>query len=612
MQIEPDVLDQKEPKRIIQLDSKVIDQIAAGEVVERPAHLVKELIENSFDAMASDVVVEVSNGGRTIRVVDNGSGIYPEDLKKALDRHATSKISTSEDLFKLHTFGFRGEALASIAAVSRLTLSSRVSELEAGRKITSEFGTVSDVEVLSHAVGTQIIIEDLFSNVPARLKFLKSSAAEISQIKNVIKAMALAHPNADIKLKVEGELVFAFTATTSFLKRAEQVLDMENLYENSISREGFDVRAIFTDPHQTMKTSRQIWIFVQNRWVQDRSLQAAVIDAYQSLLMHGEYPAACIWVDLAPENVDVNIHPTKSQVKFADPSMAFRAVRQALRQKLETAPWIKNEPQFVFKNDVFKNYSAAEFVESSPQKIETSFPHNLSFTDAVIEKTQFRAKSNFENLSAFVPVEETVATKSTNEVVGYWSQHQVIGQANNTYIICQTREGLVLVDQHAAHERVNYEKLHNLWLGGKIDVQNYLFPLSLDFSAEKIEALISQQNSFAKLGIEFEQLGPESLGVKSAPSIIKEEAIAKVLEQVADEIIKNGGSFLFEKLIVDICATMACHSSVRAGNVLSIDEMRALLKNMDEFPLSSFCPHGRPVSVKISFNKLEKDFGRTV
>lgn len=646
-------------QRIQLLDSKVIDQIAAGEVVERPAHLVKELIENSLDAGASEVVVDVSEGGRQITVTDNGRGIHRDDLEKALARHATSKISASEDLWKLNSFGFRGEALASISAVSQLTLVSRTAKEKYAAQVSSDFGPTRVTENIGHDVGTSVHVKDLFSNVPARLKFLRSDSAEVSQIKNVIKAMALAHEKCAFKFRINGELIFSWSvnaekisdhtasATAQLkLERAKQVLDQDQLFFVENERAGFKVQTVFSDPHVTAKTSRQIWIFVQNRWVQDRSLQAAVTESYQNLLMHGEYPIAAVWVSLDPADVDVNIHPTKSQVKFADSSMAFRAVHSAIRLGLEKAPWITSEmarPQaaslgMMHPQDAslgMSQVSASMFTGSAASamsfelnssmalsssqgpsytnvsahdKIQNQFNNQaynqtLGFQDPELERAQYQQKFLANIQRELEPQKKSMA---------YWSQLQVLGQANQTYIVTQSREQIVIVDQHAAHERVNFEKLMRRWQGGSAEIQDFLFPLNMDLSQEKIEALESQKEALEKLGLFIERMGPETIGVKSAPAVVKDNSIAMVLEKVADDVLEHGASFSFEKLVSDLCATMACHSSIRAGQALSREEMVALLSSMDEFPLSSFCPHGRPVSVTIPFVKLEKDFGRIV
>ncbi|WP_080602360.1 DNA mismatch repair endonuclease MutL [Bdellovibrio bacteriovorus] len=622
------------PMSIQILSPEVVDQIAAGEVVERPAHLVKELVENSIDAGATRVHVEFYDGGRIVKVIDNGKGMSPEDLPKSLERFATSKISKTDDLWSLRTFGFRGEALASIASVSKLTLTSRRAGDEQAHQLISEYGKRKEIDKVGGSQGTTILIENLFDNTPARLKFLKSDSAENSAIKTTLKAMALSHFDVEFRIQENGKLVAFWPACKSRKDRVEQILEIKPLFEGEASRENVKAYAVFADPHNVAKTSKNIWLFAQNRWVQDRSLQAAVNEAYRSLLMHGEYPIAAVWVEVDPDCVDVNIHPTKSQVKFQDPSLAFRAVAAALRGTLEQAPWIKRSdvPTQNVTMPLVQN-SAEEFksTDGLPNFASQPMPQqNLRFQDNSLEVTQFQKKefsfpassfpvssvqqpqSTYQALAESAAQREGFAPKSEEAPLGYWSSLEVLGQANLTYIVTQARDKLVFVDQHAAHERVVFEKLMTAWKGGKVDIQDFLFPLAIDMSPEKVEGLLTMAKEMERLGVFIEALGPGTVGVKAAPLMIKESSLSGVLDKMATEIVDQGGSYSLERTVGDICATMACHSVVRAGQSLSPDQMRSLLRDMDMFPLSSFCPHGRPVSVEYPYYKLEKDFGRIV
>lgn len=606
------------------LSPEVVNQIAAGEVVERPAHLVKELVENSIDAGATRVHVEFFDGGRIVKVIDNGKGMPPEDLPKALERFATSKISKTEDLWKLHTFGFRGEALASIASVSKLTLTSRREGDEQAHQLIAEYGQRQEIDKVGGSQGTTILIENLFENTPARLKFLKSDSAENTAIKTTLKAMALSHFDVEFRVQENGRLVGFWPACKSRKDRVEQILEIKPLFEGEASRENVRAYAVFADPHNVGKTSKNIWLFAQNRWIQDRSLQAAVNEAYRNLLMHGEFPIAAVWVETDPDCVDVNIHPTKSQVKFQDPSLAFRAVAAALRGTLEQAPWIK-------RSEVGSQSVTSPLSPSAPEFFATeSAPmpqHNLSFSDQTLDKTQFQKKEfhfptstvqqpqvTYQSLAEAASSRETFAAtlQNTEAPLGYWSSLEVLGQANLTYIVTQARDKIVFVDQHAAHERVVFEKLMTAWKGGKVDIQDFLFPLAIDMSPEKVEGILTVAKEIERLGVHIEALGPGTIGVKAAPLMIKESSLSSVLDRMATEIVDQGGSYSLERTVGDICATMACHSVVRAGQALSHDQMKNLLRDMDLFPLSSFCPHGRPVSVEYPFYKLEKDFGRIV
>ena len=593
---------------IQKLTQDVVNQISAGEVVERPAHLVKELVENSIDAKATLIHVEVAGGGRFMRVQDDGTGIQKDELELALTRHATSKISRTDDLWALNTFGFRGEALASAAAVSHLTLISRNHDSNSAFQIHSRFGHFSEITSAHRNKGTEIQIESLFENVPARLKFLKSDAAEFSQIKNVIKAMALANPQIEFKLINGGKLELYFARQNKHIDRVSEVLENLKMFENESRRENYVTKAFYSSPQDVSKTSKNIWIFAQGRWIQDRGLQAAVMEAHRSLLMHGEYPICAVFLNCDPQNIDVNIHPTKSAVKFQDANLAFRSVQAGLRDGLEQAPWIIRTHAIEYKN----NFSPS-FKE---EKIDNYFFQSEAFTQTVQKKKFF----DISTLNQIQAPQTFTTTPSSPQFQSqtYWSQFDVIGQVNQTYIVCQKDDKMILVDQHAAHERVAFEKLMKRWkqshasndFDAKMDVQDFLFPLAIDLSAEKIEALMTVQLEMKNIGIDFEMMGPQVIGVKSSPTFIKDSVYPFVLEKMSQELLDHGGSLRLEKIIGDIFATMACHSVVRAGQSLSVDEMKQLLVEMDQFPLSSFCPHGRPVSVEFGFHEIEKKFGR--
>jgi DNA mismatch repair protein MutL len=625
------------PSQIHLLTSDVVDQIAAGEVVERPSHLVKELVENAIDAGATAVEIEFDQGGRRVRVTDDGSGIKSTELKLALSRHATSKIASADDLWNLSTFGFRGEALASIAAVSRLTLTSRTLQTETASRIISEFGKLSSVEPTGANQGTTILIEELFANVPARLKFMKSEAGESAQIKATLRALALANEKVEFRMRTKGKLDAVWPRAQSFLERVRQIIGVEKLYETTLTYDNFEAQVVFAGPHDVAGNARSILIFVQNRWVQDRGLQAAVIDAFRGLLMHGEYPIAVVRLKAPPAEVDVNIHPTKSQIKFRDSQPAFRAVNRALREGIEKAPWLEATPVRSQKTVAEANLEAGMkklSVADLTRPYEPSTAPSSSLSSSMNEEASLAASpvnstGRFEapefNSVIFrqkrdLGVEAAVEAFSANAAgenpvqssTGYWSRMQVIGQAHLTYILAQDEGRLMLVDQHAAHERVAYERLMRAWKGGQVDVQTALLPIQVELEADGAEALMKVQDELETLGVVIDQVGPQAVVVRAKPSIISDKAISKALTDLSREITERGGSFVLEKKISDICATMACHSVVRAGQALSIEQMKKLLEQMDEFPLSSFCPHGRPVSIEFPFSKLERDFGRIV
>ncbi|CAN5694711.1 DNA mismatch repair endonuclease MutL [soil metagenome] len=640
-----------EPKAIAELRSDVVDQIAAGEVVERPAHLVKELVENSIDAGAGEIEVEFDQGGRSVRVTDDGVGIRAEDLGRALARHATSKISAADDIWRLQSYGFRGEALASIGAVSRLELLSRPRSANTASRIISDFGRVSVIEPTAGNPGTTILVNGLFENVPARLKFMKSESAEGAQIRAVVKATAMSRPEIGFRLRTKGKNDFSARAGETFLARAQTVLGL-NLHVTHGEFEGIKAEIAFSGPQDVLGNSKGLWFFVQDRWIQDRSLQAAVIEAYRGLLMHGEYPYAVVKLTVPDGEVDVNIHPTKSAVKFRDPSRAFRAVARTLRSALETAPWlsattrgsavasavtadssrvvtampsVSTEPMkvsdftraYVAPADRFENeHKNLGDAAGTPTAMPSSAVEHFRFESSDLDLIQLKKKEMPTHAGALASMafakEPGIASPATSRSV--WSRLQILGQAAQTYLVCQDEDRLVFVDQHAAHERVAYERLMRAFKAkgadGSIETQSLLFPLLIDLEPEHVEALAPHLADLAFIGLTVEPMGPRTMSISSLPMILKESVIAKSLKDLAVASLERGGSFVFEERIGDVFARMACHSVVRAGQTLSHEEMHQLLVQMDEFPLSSFCPHGRPVSVEYPFARLERDFGR--
>ena len=329
----------KENPLIQTLDSSVIDQIAAGEVVERPAHLVKELVENSLDAGANSIEVQFAEGGLYVSVKDNGRGISPKELSLALSRHATSKIHQSSDLFSIYTYGFRGEALASIAGVSHLTLRSKSSSADQAYSVKSQFGKTLKVEATGGEIGTTVVVDRLFENVPARLRFLKSESVENLAIKNVITAQALSHPEVSFRVIHKGRLLSFWPAVSSYLKRAEIILS-KPLHHHVCTKSPWSVELILSPPNRTAKSSKKMWFFVNGRSVEDRILYGAMMSAHRNLLMHGEYPIVVLHITCPPSEVDVNIHPTKTQIRFLSQSRVFQLVQGAVRELLEKAPWL--------------------------------------------------------------------------------------------------------------------------------------------------------------------------------------------------------------------------------------------------------------------------------
>lgn len=608
------------------LNKQVIDQIAAGEVVERPSHLVKELIENSVDAGATKIEVRFDNGGRDISVQDNGHGIDKDQLAMALDRHSTSKISEYEDIWDLSSYGFRGEALASISAVSDFELISRTPGSKSAYRIQSRFGEKSEITATEMPAGTLIRVSQLFENTPVRIKFLKTAAYEHSLIKQVIKAMALINYTVEFKVFDGQKLAFQTPAAKSLQERAQWLFADEKVFTAKKSVDGFELEAVFMSPYDVEKNSKQIWIFAQNRWVQDKMIQSSVMESFKNLLMHGEYPRVVVNVTCPKDFVDINIHPAKSQVKFTDTQKVFRLIYSALSSALATGPW----KETIAHQEVMRTSMPTHSV-STPAGVSTDTVitgTQGSFKDPQLFSAQFQKKefpvnplfaerrvepvsSSFRSTEMRTAKPDAATQQSVSETsTMYWQQYQVVGQVDLTYIVCQGADKMVLIDQHAAHERVLFERLMTHFKQGTMGIQKMLIPITLDFEVEQVELLNKHQEQLDRIGIQWEQTGPGSICILGMPTEIKENAVLKLLNQFLNEAESVSTSYVFENRVKDFVATLACHSAIRAGQSLSQSEMQRLLADMDEYPLSSFCPHGRPVNLEFTFKYLEKEFGR--
>ena len=619
---------------IQRLDSSVVDQIAAGEVVERPAHLVKELIENSLDAGARSIEVQFAEGGLYVSVKDNGRGISPKELSLALSRHATSKIRQSSDLFSIQTYGFRGEALASIAGVSCLTLRSKSQSADQAYSVKSQFGQTLKVEATGGEAGTTVIVDRLFENVPARLRFLKSEAVENLAIKNVITAQALSHPEVSFRVIHKGRLLFFWPAVSSYLKRAEMILSGP-LHHHICEKSPWSVEVILAPPNRTAKSSKKMWFFVNGRSVDDKILYGAVMSAHRNLLMHGEYPIVVLHVTSPPAEVDVNIHPTKTHIRFLSQSRVFKLVQGAVRELLEKAPWLdllhsesssgqspempltkgsEVKPTQASFNAIFdkKRTTATKGLTTlSSLKDQAFLKQSLNAVQRGDSDTSAQASGLEKKSPGVLDPSSMKSEQLTSEVLkNNFSSLKVLAQAHRTYLVTESSRSIILVDQHAAHERILFEKFMGQLKSKKLEKQKHLIPFKIDLDPAEVSAVLSMKSSFQSLGIDLKSNKPTEISVITSPSFIKEKAISTAIQQLAEGHIHHGEDFTMEKVVSEIAATFACHSAIRAGQTLSISEMESLLSQMDEFSFSSFCPHGRPVFVEYPFSRIEREFGR--
>jgi len=598
--------------RIKILSENLCNKIAAGEVVERPASVVKELIENSLDAGADEILIDVESGGKKrIKIQDNGRGMSKDETFLSLERHATSKIESDEDLFRLTTLGFRGEALPSIAAVSRLSLQSRDVDSEAGWSLRVQGGRVENAEAVGMPVGTTIEVRNLFFNTPARRKFLRRDQTEIGHIGDVVSRQALSRPEVRFRLSHNGRVLIDALRTERIEERVAAILGREAVREMvSVTNEVDDLalHGLLSRPLYNRSATSAIYTYINGRYIRDRVVQHAVMDGYRNLLMKGRYPVVVLFLDLPPEMVDVNVHPTKHEVRFREQSQVHgfisSSVRNALRPAVSTSVvGVVPEEQpparieFPSETPVVADYRTDA---ATPSVIvhEPPVPYQPAELPAI-----GHSRRNEEQSSPFVLPEK-------NEPNGPAGSMSIIGQFHESYILCQDGNDLVLIDQHAAHERVSFERLRQQFYASGIEKQTLLFPTVLDFDFREAAQIKQRLDKLTQFGFEFEPFGGNSFALKAVPQLLKDFEAERLVRDVASELSELGESATMEDAFDHILATMACHSVVRANQKLGLDEMRSLLREIDTVDFSAHCPHGRPVMQRLSLAEIERMFKR--
>jgi DNA mismatch repair protein MutL len=588
------------------LSSELANQIAAGEVVERPASVVKELVENSIDAGATEVRVNIEGGGRAlIEVRDDGCGMSPEGARRSLERHATSKISTSDDLAAIVTLGFRGEALPSIASVSRLTMTTRTAEQMEGARIDVIGGRVEPSRPAACPAGTEVQVRDLFFNTPARLKFLKREATEKRHIANWLARLALAHPHLHVRLLADGKLLIDAPAATDPIERASSLLGeaiARDLYRirPDQGREPVFVSGLFSSPTLTRRNAGLVHTFVNGRFVRDKRIQAAIKVAYGTLLDRGTYPVCVLHISMAPDLVDVNVHPTKVEVRFDQPDLVFRAVRAALLDGLGAAPWVpgSDSPDRVYRLRSVGDPTEAERLAMSGAH---SGPASLP-----VQETLPASLGGWWTSAAQV--------QSSNEPrpprEDYFSTLTYIGKLGSVYLLCQDADGLVVLDQHAAHERVTFEKLRGEFSDHHREIQTLLLPLNLELDRNQRSILEEHGDFFTALGFDLEPFSDDSYVLRAVPALLVGAPYRRLIGEALDEIAVVGHTERLDKAVDAVLSRMACHGSVRAGDRMEPAEVKALLEQMDRIDFRANCPHGRPVYFRISWHELETRFDR--
>ncbi|OYX66533.1 MAG: DNA mismatch repair protein MutL [Sphingomonadales bacterium 32-64-17] len=597
--------------KIRRLPEHLVNRIAAGEVVERPASALKELVENAIDAGATRVLVAIEDGGLgSIEVTDDGCGMTPEEMSLALERHATSKLP-DEAIEQVATLGFRGEALPSIASVARLTLESRPRGSDQGWRRVVDHGAVIADEPAALPPGTRVRMEELFAKVPARRKFLRTARSEYGACHEVVRRLAMARPDIAFTFEHGGRRIFSVQGGEGTETRVAQIIARE-LKENgvAIEFERGDIRlsGIAGLPTYNRGVADHQYLFVNGRPVKDRLLTGAVRGAYADMLARDRHAVLALFLDLPPEEVDVNVHPAKTEVRFRDSNGIRGFIVSGLRQALSSgdrrsaqAPdaaamgrW-QAEPRTPTPalHSLFtgRDWSAPS---SSPSTVAER-PALFGDSAPVHDAPQGRAEPA-----------EPIAAEEADYPLGI-----ARGQVANTYIVAESAEGLILVDQHAAHERIVLERLRAAGVGDKVAAsQALLMPEVVELDEPACDRIEDCAEDLGKLGLAVERFGPAAMLVRAMPASLKKADPAKLLSDIADDIAANGSALLLGERIEHVLATMACHGSVRAGRVLNVAEMNALLREMETTPRSGQCNHGRPTWVRLSLADVEKLFGR--
>ncbi len=582
------------------LPAEVAAKIAAGEVVERPASVVKELVENAIDAGATDIKIEIRQGGiRLIRVKDNGCGIPGDEVELAFARHSTSKLESAADLERVSTLGFRGEALASIAAVARVTLVSRTAQEPVGTQVKVENGAIVAREGKGCPQGTTVTVENLFYNIPARRKFLRSEVTEAGHISELVSRYAMAYPELRFSLLTDGRLAFQSTGSGQLydvlvkvygLEAARQMLPVESDEGGSVRdlrpTAAIRVHGYVSSPSLHRSSRQYLTFFVNRRWVQDRSLSYAVTEAYHTLLPTGRYPISVLNVDLDLAEVDVNVHPTKREVRFRRSNEVFAAVQKAVRRALTASAPLPTVT------------GRLQPVESPPVWGQ---PRRLTGVGSE------RRPGGMLALEVQRTAEDALATAVTPQMRPKLPMLRVLGQLGQTYIIAEGPGGMYLIDQHAAHERVLYERFAAERTHKAVASQQLLSPLPLELTPRQQVAMTEYLAALTELGFEVEPFGGGTYLLRAVPAALKRgdtgQAVAEILDELAEE---GSGERREEKVLV----TVVCHSAVRAGQTLSPEEMRDLVQQLEETSLPHTCPHGRPTMGHLSAEQLAREFGR--
>ena len=622
--------------RIKTLPTLLVNKIAAGEVIERPASVVKELLENAIDANATRIDVTVEDGGkRLIQVTDNGSGLDHDDIALAWAPHATSKLTSSQGLFAIGTMGFRGEALASIASVSRARIVSRTADQQAGFEVDAEAGKHSDPKPTAAPLGTTIAIRDLFFNVPARRKFLKATSTEISHITEQLTRIALAHSQVHFTLTHNNRKTLDLPAASDLAERIAALFGNElakTLIQAHSDERGVKIHALLAPPDMSRTSGKWQYFFLNSRYIRDRFIQHALREAYRGLIESNRFPVAFIHLEMHPETFDVNVHPTKIEVRFRDSNAVHSQVLATLRERfLETdlsstmrlAHPRSGQPDGQKTDQV--RQAVADFLKASP----TPQP-SLAFTqtsrrtgqtapshtptsdqlraelDKLFQSDHQRSHANQHSTDTSSPL-----ASQTDQLEQTPQPTLSVLQIHNSYLVAETNEGLIIVDQHALHERILFERLTRSVRQGQVASQQLLVPMPVELSAQQRAILDRARQVLPKVGIELADFGPDAIAVQAFPAMLDKADPAAVVQDIVDRLADMPTDSAAEQILEHVLAGVACKAAVKAGDKLTPAEITHLLADAKLADRPSNCPHGRPTILKMSLAELEKQFKRT-
>lgn len=597
--------------RIRVLPPELASQIAAGEVAERPASVVKELLENSLDAEAARVDVEIEGGGITrLSVSDDGFGMSEDDARLCIERHATSKLRAASDLTRVGTFGFRGEALPSIASVSRFSLRTRPRNSDAGLEVLVEGGATPVLRALGMSVGTRVEVNDLFFNVPARRKFLRSSATEAGHITEVIENAALARPDVTFTLVRDGRMVRELLRTGSREERVKKLIEDDGLAACLGERGPLRVEAYLSRPEAARTGAGGLRLFVNSRPVRDRALAVTIAHAYGSVLERGRYPRGAVYLELPFELVDVNVHPQKAEVRFADPRAVGDALYGILSRALAGAFSLPPRRPAASPPEATRRAAPPEVRTRASDLIEAlaAAPKPIAPT---LPSPSDPAAPELPPLPA-PPVlafrDSASARIQPNDNVT-WASLRFVAQLRQTYLLCEGSDGLYLLDQHAAAERVTFTRLRRDYQARAVPSQSLLFPAVVEVTAAEAELIEARAKEFAEVGMDVRVRGSDKVSVHTVPKLLANASPERMLRDLLTEVTRKGER-AFSDAVDLALATMACHGSIRAGDTLAESEVSALLVALDDADFAGHCPHGRPVVTFIAWSELERKVGR--